>query len=70
MRAGDSWSFSLGVNRLDGPGSDRLANVKIISLPGGTESASSGIVSSDCLHFHGVWLYQEKCIELKHTETC
>ena len=62
MRAGDFWFFSLGVNGLDKPGSDRLVNVKIISLPGGTGSESSGIVSSGCHHFYGVGACIRECM--------
>ena len=41
---------------MDRPGSGRLVNVKVTSLPRGTESESSGMVSSGCLCFYGVWL--------------
>ena len=44
------------MNGLDGPGSGRLANVKVISPPGGTESESLEMVSSGYLCFCGVWL--------------
>ena len=53
-RAGGFWLFFFRVNGLAGPGSDRLANVKIISLPRGIESESSGIISSGCLCFYRV----------------
>ena len=44
------------MNGLDGLGSGRLVNVKVTSLPGGTGSESSGMVSSGCLRFCEVWL--------------
>ena len=44
------------MNGLDGPESGRLVNMKVTSLTGGTESESSGMVSSGYLRFHRVWL--------------
>ena len=66
-RAGNSRPFFFRVNELAGLESDRLANIKIISLPRETESESSEIVSSSCLYFCRVWLREElkgNCLDL------
>ena len=66
-RSGGSQPFFFRVNGLAGPESGRLANVKITSLPGGTGSESSGMISSGSLCFCRVWLkggLRGNCLDL------
>ena len=66
-RAGGSQLFPFEVNRLAEPESGRLVNVKVTSLPRGTESESSEMVFSGCLCFCRVWLKGElrgDCLDL------